>query len=174
MSPFLFPVFSLSGDCHSLLKRRSIVLQTLNMNWSCALRWSTEWYGVRMCQFWWRPQRSPSFCFLFWICAITQWTSLGWPDGWQETCGPAAPPLQLAARETADVREATEANQPLVNLPADGRCVKEPSWDRLNLAARTEQSIWPIGEWPIILRYTFKREVDMMAHEPAASIFLYK
>lgn len=36
-------------------------------------------------------------------------------------------PLQLATRETADVREATEANQPLVNLPADGRCMKEPS-----------------------------------------------
>lgn len=36
-------------------------------------------------------------------------------------------PLQLAARETADVREAMEANQSLVNLPVDGGCVKEPS-----------------------------------------------
>ena len=41
----------------------------------------------------------------------------------------APPPLslQLAARKTADVREATEASQLLVNLPADGRCMKEPS-----------------------------------------------
>ena len=36
-------------------------------------------------------------------------------------------PLQLATRKTADVREAMEAKQPLVNLPADGRCMHEPS-----------------------------------------------
>lgn len=41
----------------------------------------------------------------------------------------ARPPLslQLVARKTADAREATEASQLLVNLPADGRGMKAPS-----------------------------------------------
>ena len=83
----------------------------------------------------------------------------------------ALPPLslQLAARKTADVREATEASQLLVNLPADGK-VHERAKLRSAKPGRVHRTIHLT--YGIVTNNTLlysKERLTMMANEPAAS-----